>query len=85
MNLVKTLVIGTDQNIMNQDTETKPWSRIRGLRVHLIDAKPNTITHFFNRGEIPDKYLWAYRHIIDHDCGSLSCGKTVFEVVYNEI
>lgn len=63
----------------------KPWSRIKGLRVHLLDAKPDVFTRFFESGQIPDDYLWAYRHIIHHDCGSLSCGKTVFEVVYNDL
>lgn len=70
---------------MNAQDEIKPWSRIKGLSVHLLDAKPNVVTQFFERGNIPDNYLWAYRHIINHDCGSLSCGKTVFEVVYNPL
>lgn len=54
-------------------------AKVQKLIVHDIEAKTRKE---YEPGSIPDNYLWAYRHIINHDCGSISCGKTVFEVVY---
>lgn len=57
-------------------------SRIKVLKVHDLEADR---VQEFSPGNIPDKHLWAYRHIITHECGSLSCGKTVYEVTYMDV
>lgn len=31
--------------------------------------------------EIPAEHLWAYNHLIEHDCGSISCGKTIYQLL----
>lgn len=31
--------------------------------------------------EIPAAHIWAYDHLIEHDCGSLSCGKSIYQIV----
>lgn len=31
--------------------------------------------------EIPPQHLWAYDHLLEHECGSLSCGKSVYRIV----
>lgn len=62
-------------------SEYRPPSKTKVLRVH--DVETDRSQEF--SGNIPDKYLWAYRHLLAHECGSLSCGKTVYELVYCEV
>jgi len=55
------------------------WNRVAGLRV--VDARTNAGEQFLS-GSIPERHLWAYRHILTHDCGSISCGTTVYQLIY---
>ena len=57
-------------------------TQIKGLAVHDLDSDTHT---FHYVGEIPKEYLWAFNHIVEHECGCLSCGKTVFEVKYKPL
>lgn len=56
--------------------ETK-WSNVLYFTVEDIGEKQEQ----YMPGEIPEKHLWAYQHILKHDCGSISCGKTVYQVI----
>lgn len=31
-------------------------------------------------GDVPEVDRWAFQHILEHECGSVNCGKIVFEV-----
>jgi len=30
--------------------------------------------------DVPAKHRWAFDHILKHDCGSISCGQTIYEL-----
>lgn len=29
---------------------------------------------------VPEVHRWAFQHILQHECGSVACGKIVYEV-----
>lgn len=36
---------------------------------------------FYPSDQIRKEHRWAYNHLVEHDCGCLSCGKTVYQLL----
>ena len=47
----------------------------------ITDTKTGKSERYRRVDEVAKRHQWAFEHILQHDCGSISCGSTVYEVV----